>query len=231
MRRMRGLFVTGTDTGVGKTRVATALAHALATRGLRVHARKPVESGVDAREGPLDAQALQAAAGGHEPLERVCPLRLRAPLSPERAAALEGVALELDDLVASARAGTADDGFVLVEGAGGFLSPIARAALNADFASTLALPVLIVAADRLGTLNHTLLTVEAVHARGLDIAGVVLNAPDEAASEGMDNAADLARWLGRPVLRFAHGRAAGAPWVDEAAQLDALVDALAGATA
>ena len=227
MRRMHGLFVTGTDTGVGKTRVATALAHALAARGVRVHARKPVESGVDAREGPLDAQALREAAGAHEPLERVCPLRLRAPLSPERAAALEGVALEPGDLVASVRAGTTDHGFVLVEGAGGFLSPIARGALNADLASALALPVLVVAADRLGTLNHTLLTVEAVRARGLAIAGVVLNAPVAGDTRAMDNAGELARWLGRPVFTLPHGDAPRGPaWREDATHLASLLDAL-----
>jgi dethiobiotin synthetase len=226
---MQGLFVTGTDTGVGKTRVATALAHALTARGVRVHARKPVESGVDARTGPLDAQALHAAAGAHEPLDRVCPLRLRAALSPERAAQLEGIALELDDLAASVHAHVDADGFVLVEGAGGFLSPIARAALNADLARRLALPVLIVAADRLGTLNHTLLTVEAVRARGLDIAGVVLNAPAPGDTDAMDNAGELARWLGRAVLRLPYGEHAGAaPATGDVALLSPLLDAIAG---
>lgn len=224
MRRMRGLFVTGTDTGVGKTRVATALAHALAARGVRVHARKPVESGVDDRDGPLDAQALREAAGAHEPLDVVCPLRLRAPLSPERAAVLEGVNLELDALIASARQGVRDDGFVLVEGAGGFLSPIARGALNADLARALALPVLVVAADRLGTLNHTLLTVEAVRARGLEVAGVVLSAPTAGGDARMDNAGDLERWLGFPVMRLPHGGDAPA-WRAEAAALAGLADA------
>jgi dethiobiotin synthetase len=189
-----------------------------------------VESGVDARTGPLDAQALHEAAGAHEPLERVCPLRLRAPLSPERAARLEGVALELDDLVASVRAGTDGAGFVLVEGAGGFLSPIARDALNADLAQALRLPVLIVAADRLGTLNHVMLTVEAVRTRGLDVAGVVLSAPSQVEPDAMDNAGELARWLGRDVYRLAHGDPAAArAWLHEAARLSPLVDALVGA--
>jgi dethiobiotin synthetase len=224
---MRGLFVTGTDTGVGKTRVACALAHALSLRGVRVRARKPVESGVDARHGPLDAQALREAAGAHEPIDRVCPLRLRAPLSPERAARLEGLRLELDDLVAAVRADADERGFVLAEGAGGFLSPIARDALNADLARALALPVLIVAADRLGTLNHTLLTVEAVRVRGLAVAGVVLNAPAPGDTQAMDNAGELARWLGLPVLRLPHGvEAGGAAWPREAALLAPLVDAL-----
>ena len=224
--RMQGLFITGTDTGVGKTRVATALAHAFTARGVRVHARKPVESGVDARVGPLDAQALHEAAGAHETLDRVCPLRLRAPLSPERAARLEGIVLELDDLVASVKAGV-DDGFTLVEGAGGFLSPIARGALNADLAQALRLPVLIVAADRLGTLNHTLLTVEAVRARGLEVAGIVLNAPAAGDTGPMDNAGELERWLARPVLRLPHGDVDGpAAWPREAARLSSLVDAL-----
>lgn len=206
-----GLFITGTDTGVGKTRVGVALAQGLRARGVDVRVRKPVESGcieVDGERMPQDAIALREAAGCGEPLARVCAFRLRAPLSPERAAALEGIALSPDAVVDACLRG-AQDGFLLVEGAGGVLSPVADGALNVDLASALGLPVLVVAADRLGTINHTLLACEALGRRGLAIAGVVLSTPDAnaASARGMDNAGDLARWLGRPVHRLPHGDA------------------------
>ncbi|MGY3266804.1 dethiobiotin synthase [Lysobacter sp. HA35] len=224
---MHGLFVTGTDTGVGKTRVATALAYALTRAGAHVHARKPVESGVDARTGPADAQALREAAGAHEPIDAVCALTLRAALSPERAAELQDVELPLAMLVDAAKRDIRDDGFVLVEGAGGFYSPIADNALNADLAVALGLPVLIVASDRLGALNHVLLTVEAVQRRGLDVAAIVLNRISADVDADMDNAADLRRRVDIPVIAFRHGDAPGHnAWSHEANALVPLVDLL-----
>lgn len=204
---MRGVFVTGTDTGVGKTVVGCSLAAALTRQGLPVAVRKPVESGcepVDDALHPADGDALRIAAGGREPLDVVTPLRLRHALSPERAAKLEGMDLELYDLVAAARTGAPGD-FYLVEGAGGFLSPLARNALNADLAVALGLPVLVVAADRLGCINHALLTVEAIRQRGLDIAAVVVNAVTPEVEAAMANRDDLAARLYCPVLSFAHG--------------------------
>ncbi len=224
-----GLFVTGTDTGVGKTRTGAALAWALQQRGLRVRVRKPAESGCptgpDGYE-PQDAQTLRQAAGAIEPLEQVCRYRLRAPLSPARAARLEQVELTLDGLRGACLQGLEAGDFLFVEGAGGFYSPIAEAALNADLAQALGLPVLVVAADRLGTINHCLMTVEALRRRGLTLAGLVLNQPavtDNA--DGMDNAADLAEWLRCPVLRLPHAQDHGpSAWAREAAALAALVD-------
>ncbi len=225
----RGVFITGTDTGVGKTRVGAALAHLLSGRGLRVRPRKPVESGCPTGPDglvPQDAAILREAAGCAEPLERICRYRLKAPLSPERAAALEGLALDLGGLHAVCLAGIGNDDFLLVEGAGGFYSPLARGALNADLAGALGLPVLVVAADRLGTLNHTLLTIEAVRMRGLALAGVVLNQPVAQADPKMDNAEDLERWLQMPVLRLPYGFGSGAEaWQQEAAALAPLADA------
>lgn len=230
---MRGLFITGTDTGVGKTRVSTALAHALASRGVDVRVRKPVESGVpDGPNGrlPQDASALRMAAGSRDGLDIVCAHALRAPLSPERAAALEGVTLELGALADAVRRDVPDDAFVLVEGAGGFYSPIARGALNADLAQALGLPLLLVAADRLGTINHALLAAEAARRRGLDITAVVLSQPQPVTDAEMDNAGELARWLERPVVKLAHGAGAGPEaWRREAAQLATIADAWAGA--
>ncbi|MDD3608664.1 MAG: dethiobiotin synthase [Halothiobacillaceae bacterium] len=194
---MRGLFIAGTDTGVGKTHVATALARTLAARGLNVVPRKPAESGCEERNGqlfPADAAALREASGWSGPLQQVCPYRLRAPLAPPRAAQLQGERLSLRDLQAACADET--DGFLLVEGAGGLYSPLAEDALNIDLAQALNLPVLLVCEDRLGTLSPTLLAVEALYRRGLTLAAVVLNRitpqPDT-----LDNRSDLAEWLPR----------------------------------
>ena len=204
---MAGVFVTGTDTGVGKTVVGCALARALSARGVRVAARKPVESGCEPRARelhPFDGAALQKAAGAREDLDVVTPIRLRHAVSPERAAALESVDLAGAMLV-DACDGTGDADFLLVEGAGGFLSPLAADALNADLATALGLPVLVVAADRLGCINHALLTVEAVRSRGLEVAAVVVNAVTAEVDGAMTNRDDLASRLDCPVLSFAHG--------------------------
>lgn len=199
-----GLFVTGTDTGVGKTRIATILAHLVKGRGLVVRPRKPVESGCLRGEHgliPADAATLQAAAGSHESLVRICPYRFESAFSPERAAALAGQNLTLEDIVDVCRQGVAEADFLLVEGAGGFYSPLASGVLNADLAVAVNLPVLLVAADRLGTINQTLLAVEAIKCRGLTLAAVVLNQVKPDIDPQMDNAAELSRWLGEPVLK------------------------------
>ena len=225
-----GFFITGTDTGVGKTRVGTALVHGLVARGLDVRPRKPVESGCGTGpdgEMPLDAMALREAAGAREALDIVCRYRLRAAVSPERAAELEGIAFDVGDLEGACDAPPRS--LVVVEGAGGFLSPIARGALNADLASRLRLPVLLVAADRLGVINHALLTLEAIAARGLSVAGIVLSRTQAVVDPvPMDNARDLARWSGLPVHVLAHGETSGAgARALDAARLEALVTHLA----
>ncbi|MFZ2235723.1 MAG: dethiobiotin synthase [Dokdonella sp.] len=229
-----GVFITGTDTGVGKTRVAAALAHLLYLRGVSLRPRKPVESGCsEGPEGliPQDATTLREAAGCTEPLDDICRYRLRAPLSPERAAAREGMSLDLARLHAACLHKTGSDDFLLVEGAGGFCSPIARGGLNADLAAGLGLPVLLVAADRLGTLNHTLLTVEAVRMRGLRLVGVILNQPTPQMDPTMDNAEDLEHWLQLPVLRLSYASDSGtSAWRREAESLSPLADVLLSST-
>jgi dethiobiotin synthetase len=182
MRLAEGLFVTGTDTHVGKTVVTSALAAALARADVRVRALKPVASGVPDGEDGEDAVAI-AAAAGHPPASF---LRLTAPLSPHRAAALAGVDVDVDALLAwiRANAGAA----TIVEGAGGWMVPITPRFRMSDLAAALGWPVLVVAADRLGVLNHTLLTVEAIRARGLPVAGVALVAqadPDDSAAHNL----------------------------------------------
>lgn len=197
-----GVFFTGTDSGVGKTQVAAALANLWHRNGVRVRPRKPVESGVElavAEPQPRDALTLNHAAGRPDPLYRVCPYPLAAAISPERAAALEGREIDLDQVAYACVAGLEAGDLVLVEGAGGFYSPLVKDGLNADLAERLALPVVLVVEDRLGCINHTLLTLEAIERRGLEPVAVVLNRCRPHAS-GMDNAADLGARLGERLL-------------------------------
>ncbi len=171
---VRGVFVTGTDTGVGKTLVACALVRALRSRGLDVGVMKPVETGVGAA-GPLDARALREAAGVADPLELVCPFALALPAAPTVAAADEGRDVDLEAIERAFATLAARHACMVVEGAGGLLVPVADGASIADLAHTLALPLLVVARASLGTINHTLLTLEAARARGIRVAGVVFS--------------------------------------------------------
>jgi dethiobiotin synthetase len=172
---VRGCFVTGTDTGAGKTVVAGAIAAALTARGERVAAFKPVVTGTDSpadADWPPDHEVLTAAA--RVTPEAVAPLRLGPAVSPHLAAEMEGVGIEPAELVAAARgAGELADALV-AEGVGGLLVPLTLGYSIRDFAVDLGLPVVIAARAGLGTINHTLLTLEAARAAGLRVAGVVL---------------------------------------------------------
>ncbi len=193
---MRGLFVTGTDTGVGKTVVAASLCAALRARGERVAAFKPVVTGVDEPDPvwPADHELLADAAGSAP--AAVTALTFGPPLSPHRAAALAGTAIDPATLVAAAQASAADADVLIAEGVGGLLVPLTLGYLVRDLAVDLGLPMLIVGRAGLGTINHTLLTVEAARAAGLRVAGVVLGPwPQEpaAAEEAQANAEAISR--------------------------------------
>ena len=168
--RSRGVFVTATDTGAGKTAVTAGIAAVLRKRGVDVGVFKPVSSG-----GAADARLLAKAAGVTHAFELVNPIRLAAPLSPNVAAELEGRQVPLEPVLDAYRrlAGLHDT--VLVEGVGGLLVPIRDDLLVADLAARLDLPLLVVARAALGTINHTLLTLEAATKRNLEIKGVVYN--------------------------------------------------------
>ncbi len=168
---MNGLFVTGTDTDVGKTVVTACLAAAMREAGNSVRALKPIASGVPLGEWGEDAMLLARGAGHPVPVGSV---RLVAPCSPHRAARLEGVTI--DPAAVLAWIHEQRGSYTLVEGVGGFEVPITGDYRASDLAVALGWPVLVVAKDRLGVLNHTLLTIAAVRARGLRVAGVVLNA-------------------------------------------------------
>jgi dethiobiotin synthetase len=172
---MSALLVTGTDTGIGKTFVACALAHALRARGRTVAVMKPVETGVVSE--PEDALRLRAAAADPAPLDDICPYRLRAPLAPAVAARVEGVTIDLARLETLIRRRQAAADVLLVEGAGGLLVPIRDGITYADLAARLGLPLLVVAANRLGTINHCALTARVAAAAGLTVLGFVLSQP------------------------------------------------------
>jgi dethiobiotin synthetase len=169
---LRGLFVTGTDTGVGKTVVAAALAASMRAAGLEVAAFKPVVTGLDEPEPgrPPDHELLAAAAG--RPAAEVAPQLFGPPLSPHLAAELAGTALEPAAVVAAARGLRGE--VLVAEGVGGLLVPLTLGYLVRDLAIDLALPLVVAARPGLGTINHTLLTLEAARAAGLDVRAVVL---------------------------------------------------------
>ncbi|MCL7744606.1 dethiobiotin synthase [Guyparkeria hydrothermalis] len=216
-RDPRGWVVLATDTGVGKTVVSCALARLLREHSLDARVRKPVETGCEVRDGerlPADGTALHEAGGGREPLATVCPIRYLTPVAAPEAARREGETLEFGrDLVPildQSLSDLADDERVIIESAGGLLSPLAEDALNTRLAEHTGLPALLVTPDQLGTLSSTLSAVESLQHRGIRVAAIILNRrpedPDDA--DTPDNLSSLAEWLPRlvahppPVLRF-----------------------------
>jgi dethiobiotin synthetase len=177
--KVKGVFVTGTDTGVGKTWIAAGLTAVLRRWGLAACYFKPVQSGCPEENGqlvPTDARFAKELAGLDEPLELLTPITLRLPLAPGVAAAREGVAVDLDR-IAQARKELAERYDLLVtEGAGGLYVPLTDTNfLVVDMARWLRLPLIVVARAGLGTINHTALTVKAAQQAGVPVAGVVIN--------------------------------------------------------
>ena len=219
---MQGVFITGTNTDVGKTFIGVAIATALTQRNITVIPRKPIESGCTRNDEeliPQDAAALRQAASYQGSLSEVCPYRFEPPISPVRAARLAEKILTTEQLANICMNGS-EQGFLLVEGAGGFYSPLTENGLNADLAVALQLPVLLVADDKLGVISQVLLNVEAIKMRGLPLVGVVLNQLDDDHNEHMDNAADLRERLDCPVFTMPYSKQ---PVSEDA---DALIDAL-----
>jgi dethiobiotin synthetase len=199
---VRGLFVTGTDTEVGKTVVAGAICAALAARGGRVAAFKPVVTGLDepAGEWPCDHVLLADAAGGGQAPDDVAPYTFGPPVSPHYAAELAGVEIDPRRLRAAARRAGDDADTLVCEGVGGLLVPIGYDYSVRQLAVDLGLPVVIAARTGLGTINHTLLTVESARAAGLSVAGVVMTPwPDEPTPIEASNRATLERLAGVEV--------------------------------
>jgi dethiobiotin synthetase len=170
---VRGVFVTGTGTEVGKTIVAAAIARAAVNRGQRVAVFKPAVSGLD-EAGEPDHALLRRAAGSEQSDDEVAPYRYGPPVSPHLGADLAGEVIDPARLREEARAAARGADLLVVEGVGGFLVPLTLGYLVRDLARDLGLPVVIASPPGLGTINHTLLTVEAVRAVGLDVLAVVL---------------------------------------------------------
>ncbi len=204
---MIAYFVTGTDTAVGKTTVGRALLAAATARGLRTRCCKPVESGIArAADGSLipgDAEALWLATDRRQPRESACLYHFEEPVAPGVAAERAGQSIDLDVIVQHVRA-LSEPGpdFLLVEGAGGLLVPLGAGRSIADLALALSFPLLIVARPGLGTINHTLLTIEAARARGLALAGVIFSAAgaDADATSMASNAEEIHKASGVSVL-------------------------------
>ncbi len=199
---MRGLFVTGTDTGAGKSIVAASICAALAARGERVAAFKPAVTGLAEPEGefPPDHELLARAAGGGQSPADVAPYRYDPPLSPHFAAELAGETIEPARLLAAARAAAAGADVLVAEGVGGLLVPITPGYMVRDLARDLSLPVVVAARTGLGTINHTLLTVEAARAVGLEVAGIVMTPwPADPAPIESSNRATVERLAGVSV--------------------------------
>jgi len=202
----QGLFLTGTDTGVGKTFVAAAIVRRLRAEGVRVGAYKPAVSGceVSAEGIPVwnDLEVLAEALGNEFPRERICPQRFRAAVAPPVAAREEGTCVDSRRLRTGADWWRGEVDLLIVEGAGGLLSPLSETDTVADVAADLGFPLLIVARLGLGTINHTLLTVEAALRRGLHVAGVLLNevrpVPDDLSCRS--NPGELAARCPVPIL-------------------------------
>jgi len=196
----RGIFVTGTDTGVGKTVVAAALLRGLVAEGFRAAGMKPVAAGLDAGDAvPPDTRALIAAGNVDAPLADANPYAFAPPIAPELAARAAGVIIDLDVIAGAYSRLAARADAVVVEGAGGALVPLSRATDMLDIAAHLRLPVLLVVGMRLGCINHALMTALAVRARGLTIAGWVANRIDRDMLESDANVSALTERLGAPL--------------------------------
>ena len=191
-----GVFITGTDTGVGKTLVATALAVCLTRRGLSVGAMKPVETGYGGEDAAgSDAARLCAATGMTDPVEAMSPYRFPDPLAPIDAARRAGATIRIQKILAAFRMLAARHDLMLVEGAGGVLAPISGQADMRDLIERIGLPVLVVGRTAIGGVNHVLLTVEALVQRRIVIAGIILNRTKDAApatADGMQESSTLA---------------------------------------
>jgi dethiobiotin synthetase len=209
----RGLFITGTGTGVGKTYVAALIARALCASGRRVGVYKPAASGCESRDGSLvspDAIALWDAAGQPGTLSQVCPQLFAAPLAPHLAARAERRRIDSQLLRSGIEVWRATSDVVLVEGAGGLMSPVSDDDYNADLAAEFGYPLVIVAANVLGTINATLQTLIAAHhhREGLPVAGVVLNSPQATVADPStaSNAEELRKRCDVPLIaEVSHG--------------------------
>ena len=197
---MNGVFITGSNTDVGKTTVGVEIIRHL-SKTRKVRARKPVETNcqlIDEAYVPKDAIALNEVCSEPEPLSIVCPYCFELEASPEEASSHDGTTLSIDGLVSACNSDT-EDSFVVVEGAGGIYSPIADASLNSDLAKRLQVPIVIVIRDELGAISQALLTIEAAKKNKLSVSCVVLNAIQ---ANNLCNKEALTAYTKIPVVSF-----------------------------
>jgi dethiobiotin synthetase len=192
---VRGLFITGTDTGVGKTVVASAIAATLAGRGERIAVFKPVLTGLDEpSDEPRDHDRLRSSARSCQRLEEIAPYRFSPPVSPHLAAETAGVRVKPGILRACATRASSVGDILIAEGVGGLLVPLADDYLVRDLAVELGFPLVVVARPGLGTISHTLMTLECARSVGLEVAAVVLTPwPDEPGAMERSNRETIAR--------------------------------------
>ncbi len=210
---MKGVFITGADTEVGKTRFSSALIRSLRKTIAIVGAYKPVASGV-ANEKDSDAFQLWQATGAIQTLGLVCPQSFKAPLAPPLAASWEGKSVDQDLLLSGARAWEGRCDFLVVEGAGGLLSPLTFETSNADLAARFGWPIMVVVADRLGAVNQALMAFEVASARKLEVAAIVLNeVSEQAVSRTERHHASMIRQqllatdrVTPPIIEFSYGQ-------------------------
>lgn len=199
-----GIFITGTDTGVGKTIVAAALARHLKNLGLNVGVMKPVTSGcreIDGRPVSDDAELLKWGAGIDNDDYIYAPYLLRAPLAPSVAAAKEGVRIEFARITEAGRALAEQFDFLIVEGVGGLMVPLCGGLLVADLVKELGLPLMVVTRPDLGTINHTCLTTFCAQQMGLEVKGVIINNwPDQPGEAELSAPHMISSLSGAPVL-------------------------------
>lgn len=200
----RGFFITGTDTGVGKTFVTAGIAAVLKEKGVDVGVMKPVETGCAEKGGelePQDALYLKNAAGVSDELDLINPYRFKAPIAPAAAAVLEGKTIDLSKIKKSYEALSSKHQLMFVEGAGGILVPLNEKETIADLVKVLQLPLIVIAESRLGTINHTLLTVKYAQSIGIVVAGIILNHVSLSPGESLSaNRAEIQRFANLPVV-------------------------------
>jgi len=193
-------FVTGTDTGVGKTLVSCALLHAFAAQGKRVAGFKPVAAGCDEDGQNDDGKRLRAAGNVQASYEQINPYCFHHAIAPHLAARMSGVAIEFPRILLTYRELAARADTVIVEGVGGFCVPLNDRQDSADLARQFGLPVILVVGMRLGCINHALLTVRAIADQQLECAGWVANVPDGAMPALQENIAALRERIAAPLL-------------------------------
>jgi dethiobiotin synthetase len=221
---MNGLFVTGTDTGVGKTVVTGGIVAALRARGYDVGVAKPLQSGALADDPAGDAMLLREWTGVPETPAEIAPYSFAAVLAPSVAAQLEGRSVALADAVDAVQTVAANHDAIVVEGAGGLIVPLGPGWTVADLAVALSLPVLVVARARLGTVNHTTLTIRVLRSYGLVPVGVLLNGTqDESSQRNAQLIEQLAEVSVLGQTPFVDGELDVRKLVEENVDLDALI--------